>query len=922
MLRRFLNHLYRPLETSTRPARPAKKSRPRLAVEGLEDRTVPATLQILDGLLTYTAGAGVANNLSVSFANGNYTFTDTAEKINLLGVAGSGSGTNTVTVPAAEVPMAGMALNLGDRNDTLTIDSTSHAIAVKAGDGNDTIDVGRFVGGVVTNILAPVNVNGEAGTDNLRINEPAGILGFYTITSDRVTRSGLDVGYTGAENLTITTGTATDIFTVRSTAAGTRTTINSGAGSDQFTVGDAAQTLDGIAGLLTLNAGDQGTFVGDMVFFNDQGSVARNYTVRADGGLARSGGAFIATSGMENMNLNTGNFADQVAVVGTPAGTRVALNLGGGNDRLTLGVATSSLGTFASGVTVDGGAGSDSIVLNNQGAVGGSSFYLVTATDVNFGFLNLLKYAGAESLTVNGSNGFDYLTVHSTNAATPVTLNMGDGNDTVNIQNAVQSLDDILATVTVNGQGGSDQLYINDQGDDDYNTYTITANSVLRSGAAPVNYAGMEELFVNGSQPPIIFFQPALPPGNHFFVKSTSAATTINVGSLSASVIVGNDANSLDGIQGALTVHGGTMVLNDQGDNNANAYTFASNTVARTGAALITYDLSVNDSLTLNAGNFADTVDVKGIAASVALNLGGGDDTVTLGNGTRGILDIDRISVNGQAGVDSVTLNDLRELPHFAVSQFSVYSNGIFQDTYGDRLALYYNAVEDVTVNAGSGDDTFILRSTPAGTRVNLHGGSGSDFFRFPIPNIVNGTPEALLGAVSIDGQAGNDALDYSALSTAVRVNLAMGTATGAAGGVGSIEYVYGGAGNDILIGNEADNILLGNAGRDILVGGYGSDIVYGGSGDDILIGDRSTLDLNPTAYENIMLEWGRTDLTGTPQQQFDLRVRHLIIPQLGGSLSNGQSLGGSNVDNDGVTDFVDGEAGLNWLLQSVSIPI
>ena len=68
------------------------------------------------------------------------------------------------------VPPAGIRINLGDKNDALTIDSTLHAISVKAGDGHDTIDVGTPVGGVLVALSAPVTVDGQAGTDTVRVN--------------------------------------------------------------------------------------------------------------------------------------------------------------------------------------------------------------------------------------------------------------------------------------------------------------------------------------------------------------------------------------------------------------------------------------------------------------------------------------------------------------------------------------------------------------------------------------------------------------------------------------------------------------------------------------------------------------------------------------------------------------------------------
>src|SRR5262245_61229537 len=95
-----------------------RRGRPHLQVEALEGRWVPSTLQVVDGLLTYTAGPGVANRLTVSLSGSTYTFKDTAETISVLGIPGAtGSGTNSVSLPSAAVPPAGMLVNLGDMND-------------------------------------------------------------------------------------------------------------------------------------------------------------------------------------------------------------------------------------------------------------------------------------------------------------------------------------------------------------------------------------------------------------------------------------------------------------------------------------------------------------------------------------------------------------------------------------------------------------------------------------------------------------------------------------------------------------------------------------------------------------------------------------------------------------------------------------
>ena len=125
----------------------------------------------------------------------------------LESVAGAtGNGTNSVTLPTAAVQPAGMLFNLGDLNDVLSIQSTTNAISVKGGDGNDTIDVGKFGGSTLGAVQAPVTVEGELGTDTLRINNPAAASpDIYTITGSLAgipcmsvpcgkTASGLPVG--------------------------------------------------------------------------------------------------------------------------------------------------------------------------------------------------------------------------------------------------------------------------------------------------------------------------------------------------------------------------------------------------------------------------------------------------------------------------------------------------------------------------------------------------------------------------------------------------------------------------------------------------------------------------------------------------------------------------------------------------------
>src|SRR5262245_29865537 len=72
----------------------------RPGLEALENRLVPSTLSFSGGILTYTAGKDIANNLTVSVANSAYTFTETSEAIKSSGVVPISTGPNSVSVVA------------------------------------------------------------------------------------------------------------------------------------------------------------------------------------------------------------------------------------------------------------------------------------------------------------------------------------------------------------------------------------------------------------------------------------------------------------------------------------------------------------------------------------------------------------------------------------------------------------------------------------------------------------------------------------------------------------------------------------------------------------------------------------------------------------------------------------------------------
>lgn len=91
----------------------------------------------------------------------------------------------------------------------------------------------------------------------------------------------------------------------------------------------------------------------------------------------------------------------------------------------------------------------------------------------------------------------------------------------------------------------------------------------------------------------------------------------------------------------------------------------------------------------------------------------------------------------------------------------------------------------------------------------------------------------------ALNGGPSTDWLDGAALSGALDLDLATGSATidGAAATLSAIENAIGGDGNDLMSGDAAGNILAGMRGADILIGAAGRDTLEGGAGADHLVG-------------------------------------------------------------------------------------
>ncbi|MDQ3572007.1 MAG: hypothetical protein M3383_04000 [Actinomycetota bacterium] len=95
----------------------------------------------------------------------------------------------------------------------------------------------------------------------------------------------------------------------------------------------------------------------------------------------------------------------------------------------------------------------------------------------------------------------------------------------------------------------------------------------------------------------------------------------------------------------------------------------------------------------------------------------------------------------------------------------------------------------------------------------------------------------AIAYASYFNGTSGSDDVVIERGSSVAYLRGGDDSFTGAKGNAGGSDRVYGGSGNDRIVGRSHVDTLRGGPGDDRLVGGPARDGVYGAGGDDTLIG-------------------------------------------------------------------------------------
>jgi hypothetical protein len=900
----------------------------------------------------------------------------------------------------------------GNPSDAITIDTTSSggisvtlngeraqfdpgqisAVTVNAGAGTESINVEHTLAGV------PVNIYLSGGTDTVNISPTAQSLGniqgnvtiyggtgfgnlnaydqanpfssTYAMDGSSLNRTGAatvryygltgtevfggtggnvyDISGTPAYTSTLVTGTGSDTVYVWGTTGGLE--VDGSSGFDIVKVGlnplNGAATLANIQGYVDVyNSSRSGS---SQLFVYDTGDAAAhsvglgNYaltglapaTIYYQASAAATGGVTYLEvhggSGNDTFTVNdtrpfylptylyTGSGVDQVNVQATASGLVL---VDGGKDTVMIGSAAPSFGgTLANiggwvDVTGPGATqlsvddtcdtGAKSPILSNgslSGLAPATIYWTPTATATGgVTYLGVWGGRGGNTWTVNDTSSFYYDTF----------LNSGAGNDTVSILGNT-------GTLYVDGNGGQDSVNVGSGTVAKvngwvgvYNAGGATQLNVFdnqdTTARSPALYGYYGDGFLDGLAPGRIYWHPT--------AASTGGVTYLGVYGGSG---------------------GNTWTVNDTSNFFSDTY------------------------LSSGAGN--DQVNVLGTTGTLYVEGAGGQDGVTIGNGT--VANVKAfVGVSNASGATALRTDDSADTTGRSVTFYSNFMDGLAPGRiYWTPPASPTGGVRSVGVSTGSGNNTITLHSLPVQIPVQLTGGTGSNTLVGPnaattwsitatnagkvgnlsfsgIANLQGGTGvdtfkfsdgQGVTGTIRGGGApAGQgDWLNYAAYKVAhpVTVNLATGTATGVAGGVSGIPNVIGGQGNDTLTGSGQGNILVGGGGSDtitggggrsLLIGGAGADKVTGGSGDDIVVTGTTKFDANTTALMAILREWQRTDK--------DYLGRIADLRTGGAGTLNGSNklifgpagTSGSTVFDDGTAgDVLSGGAGLDWFFQ------
>jgi hypothetical protein len=614
----------------------------------------PTTINGGDGTDAFTVN-GSGAPLTVNGGQGNYSFTVNGNGAPLALNGGTGENVFTVRSNTSNLTVTGGAGQAA--TNTFNVLGNAGTLVVNTNRGGATnLNVSSIASGVLVNdagapatyrvtgpLHAPITVAG--GTDAVQnlIVDGTGRDEEFVVTATSILGLGAAINYTGLLSVTLNGNGGSDSFRVDGNSAST--TLNAGAGDDRFDVRSTAFPL-------TINAG---TGANVTTLGQPQGAAGR----RLEGvGAAVT----IVGGGLDTLTLDDQADALAQTAVLTPT-------------------ALTGLGVGPGGVTYSG------VATLNVRLGGGADTVTVTGT------------AAATATNVYANNGGDVVNVQAT--AGPLTVDTGDGPDTVNVGSLAPAVGGSLATVrgalTVVGRG-NDTLNLDNTADPDARAGVLTATGLTgfglgTSGVAFDGLSGLNLSLGNG--------------GNALTVEETAAAA-------STTIAGGNGNDRIDVRRAA----GPTRVVTGTGTNAVNVGTAAPFDGSAAGGITSGTITAIRGGLTIE-GRGTDTVTVDGSADAAART-----GTLTpaaltgLGMGPTGIgyASVEALAVTLGSGDQTLTVLGTNDGTATTVTT----------GTGNDRVDVLATGTNTTLVQTAGGNDTVNLNATGGATTIAVGTGTNT----------------------------------------------------------------------------------------------------------------------------------------------------------------------------------------------------
>ncbi len=575
----------------------------------------------------------------------------------------------------------------------------------------------------------------------------------------------------------------------------------------------------------------------------------------------------------QNVDLSTGPGAVTTNVLAT-CGHGLNLHGNGPNTAVNIGNAGSLAGIQSAGITVSNANGDTAVVIDDRNdagtrtatisTTGSSPLYMSLAglTPAPAGTTIYAQCAASRNVDVYTGTGAVTANVLAT-CGHGLNLHGNGPNTTVNVGNAGSLAGIQSAGITVSNANGDTAVAIDDRNGGGNRTATI---DTIRTDTLYTSLAGLTPTPAGTT----IYAQCA--DSQDVDVYTGTGAVTANVLATCGHGVNLHGGSGTNTLVGPITptgfnitgINAGTLT----GGVNASFSNFQNLTGGSGGEAFIFADGAGVDGSIGNNNGAASTLDYSAYSTPVAVDLSANSATGVGGSVTgivtlRGGTSDDSLTGNAAGGTIFVASpgNDTLTGLGAGNSLYNADANGTADSTWS------VTAQNSGTLSSVDGTTTF------SGMQNLTGGGTGAATFILADGTGVDG---------AIQGSGGANALDYTAYTGDVYVNLQEGIATGV-GAVMNIQTVIGGQGSNILVGDGNEN-LTGGPGQNLLISGGGSGQLTGGGAGDILIGGATAYDTDDASLQAILSYW-TTSGDDYPTRVANLRAGN-GVPQLEGGIT------------------------------------